>query len=104
MISRQERSTRSCMFWMPGPQARAIWQFRNVPGSPRSRQQKGFNVSRTVLIKRLDQKAVPHRKVGKHRRIRMEDFTAERSAIEREGVPEQLSRHAQIRDTGNGAW
>ena len=35
-----------------------------------------LNVSRPFLIKLLDQKAIPHRKVGRHRRIRMEDVMA----------------------------
>ena len=41
-----------------------------------------LNVSRPFLIKLLDQKAIPHRKVGKHRRIRMEDVMAYREASE----------------------
>ena len=64
-----------------------------------------LNVSRPFLIKLLDQKAIPHRKVGKHRRIRMEDVMAYKNAIdrEREQVLGQLTREAQAHDMGYGA-
>ena len=64
-----------------------------------------LNVSRPFLIKLLDQKAIPHRKVGKHRRIRMEDVIAYKNAIdhEREQVLEQLTRDAQTQDMGYGS-
>ncbi|MDE0538771.1 MAG: helix-turn-helix domain-containing protein [Rhodospirillales bacterium] len=64
-----------------------------------------LNVSRPFLIKLLDQKAIPHRKVGKHRRIRMEDVMAYKNAIdrEREQVLDQLTRDAQVHDMGYGA-
>ena len=64
-----------------------------------------LNVSRPFLIKLLDRKAIPHRKVGKHRRIRMEDVMAYKNAIdrEREQVLEQLTRDAQAHDMGYGA-
>ncbi len=64
-----------------------------------------LNVSRPFLIKLLDQKAIPHRKVGKHRRIRMEDVMAYKNAIdrEREQVLEQLTEEAQAHDMGYGA-
>ena len=64
-----------------------------------------LNVSRPFLIKLLDQKAIPHRKVGKHRRIRMEDVMAYKNGIdrEREQVLEQLTREAQAHDMGYGA-
>lgn len=64
-----------------------------------------LNVSRPFLIKLLDQKAIPHRKVGKHRRIRMEDVMAYKNAIdrEREQVLEQLTREAQAHDMGYSA-
>ena len=53
-----------------------------------------LNVSRPFLIKLLDQKVIPHRKVGRHRRIRMEDVMAYKDAIdrEREQVLDQLTR------------
>ncbi len=63
-----------------------------------------LNVSRPFLIKLLDQKVIPHRKVGKHRRIRMEDVIAYKNAIdrEREQVLDQLAREAQAHDMGYG--
>ena len=64
-----------------------------------------LNVSRPFLVKLLDQKAIPHRKVGRHRRIRMEDVMAYKNAIdrERELVLEQLTQEAQAHDMGYGA-
>ena len=64
-----------------------------------------LNVSRPFLIKLLDQKAIPHRKVGKHRRVRMEDAMAYKNAVdrEREQVLEQLTREAETYDVGYGA-
>lgn len=48
---------------------------------------------------------IPHRKVGEHRRIRMEDVIAYKNAIDREceQVLEQLTREAQTRDMEYGA-
>ena len=56
-----------------------------------------LNVSRPFLIKLLDESVFPHRKVGKHRRIRMEDVMAYKAAIdrEREAILGQLAREAQ---------
>jgi len=64
-----------------------------------------LNVSRPFLLKLLDQKAIPHRKVGTHRRIRMEDVMNYKNAIdrEREKVLEQLTREAQAQDMGYNA-
>ncbi|MCY4460736.1 MAG: helix-turn-helix domain-containing protein [Albidovulum sp.] len=64
-----------------------------------------LNVSHPFVIKLLDQKAIPHRKVGKHRRIRMEDVMAYKNAIDRdrELVLEQLTLDAQAHDMGYGA-
>ena len=61
-----------------------------------------LNVSRPFLIKLLDENAIPHRKVGKHRRVRMEDVMAYKEAIdrEREKVLDQLTREAQEQDLG----
>jgi excisionase family DNA binding protein len=63
-----------------------------------------LNVSRPFLIKLLDDGAIPHRKVGKHRRIRMEDVMAYKATIdrERESVLDQLAREAQKQDMGYG--
>ncbi len=61
-----------------------------------------LNVSRPFLIKLLDDNVLPHRKVGKHRRIRMEDVMAYKSKIdqEREVVLDELAREAQEIETG----
>lgn len=61
-----------------------------------------LNVSRPFLIKLLDKGAIPHRKVGKHRRIRMEDVMAYKAAIDRkrEAVLDQLVSEAQEQDMG----
>lgn len=61
-----------------------------------------LNISRPFLIKLLDEKLLPHRKVGKHRRIRLEDVMAYKARIdrEREAVLDQLTRDAQDQDMG----
>ncbi|MDE0033243.1 MAG: excisionase family DNA-binding protein [Deltaproteobacteria bacterium] len=61
-----------------------------------------LNVSRPFLIKLLEENAIPHRKVGKHRRVRMEDVIAYKEAIdrEREQVLDQLTRDAQEQGLG----
>ncbi len=61
-----------------------------------------LNVSRPFLIKLLDENAIPHRRVGKHRRVRSEDVMAYKEAIdrEREQVLDQLTREAQEQDLG----
>jgi excisionase family DNA binding protein len=61
-----------------------------------------LNVSRPYLIKLLTEGALPHRKVGKHRRIRMEDVMAYKSRIdrEREAVLDRLAADAQENDMG----
>jgi len=61
-----------------------------------------LNVSRPFLIKLLDDGAIPHRKVGKHRRVRMEDVMAFKAKIdsERESVLDELAREAQEQGMG----
>lgn len=63
-----------------------------------------LNVSRPFLIKLLEEKALPCRKVGAHRRIRMEDVMAYKARIdaERETVLDQLVVEAQENDMGYG--
>jgi excisionase family DNA binding protein len=61
-----------------------------------------LNVSRPFLIKLLDDKVIPHRLVGKHRRILIDDVMAykERIDAEREDVLAQLTAEAQESDLG----
>jgi excisionase family DNA binding protein len=61
-----------------------------------------LNVSRPFLIKLLDEGAIPHRKVGTHRRVRMEDIMNYKTKIdaEREAVLDQLVADAQEHDMG----
>ncbi len=61
-----------------------------------------LNVSRPYLIKLLVAGAIPHRKVGKHRRILMEDVMTYKNRIdrEREDVLDQLAAEAQANDMG----
>jgi excisionase family DNA binding protein len=61
-----------------------------------------LSVSRPCLIKLLKEGAIPHRKVGKHRRIRMEDVVAykERVDRDREAILDQLAAQAQELDMG----
>ena len=61
-----------------------------------------LNVSRPYLIKMLSEGALPYRKVGKHRRIRMEDVMAYKARIdrEREAVLDELAADAQENDMG----
>lgn len=61
-----------------------------------------LNVSRPFLIKLLKNGEIPYRKVGKHRRIRIEDVMSYKQAIdqERESVLDQLVEDAQEQDMG----
>jgi excisionase family DNA binding protein len=61
-----------------------------------------LNVSRPYLIKLLEEGQIPYRKVGKHRRIRMEDIMNYKRAIDkrREAVLDQLAAEAQEQDLG----
>lgn len=61
-----------------------------------------LNVSRPFLIKLLEEGQIPYRKVGNHRRVRMEDVMNYKQAIdqERESVLDQLVADAQEQDMG----
>ena len=61
-----------------------------------------LNVSRPYLIKLLTERAIPYRKVGKHRRILMEDVMIykRRTDRERETVLDQLVSDAQENGMG----
>lgn len=63
-----------------------------------------LNVSPSYLLKLLDQKTIPHRRVGACRRIHMEDVMNYKKAIdhEREKALEQLTHEAQAQDMGYG--
>ncbi|MGU9962349.1 MAG: excisionase family DNA-binding protein [Candidatus Puniceispirillales bacterium WSBS_2018_MAG_OTU23] len=63
-----------------------------------------LNVSRPFFIKLLDDEKIPYRKVGKHRRILMEDVMTYKTAIdqEREAVLDQLVAEAQKQNMGYG--
>ena len=61
-----------------------------------------LHVSRPFLIKLLDEGKIPYRRVGKHRRIRMEDVMNYKRATDqqREAVLDQLVADAQEQDMG----
>jgi len=63
-----------------------------------------LNVSRPFLIGLLEQEAIPYRKVGAHRRVRMEDVMAYKKRIdgERERILDQLVAEAQKDNMGYG--
>ena len=61
-----------------------------------------LNVSRPFLIKLLEQEKIPHRKVGRHRRVLMEDVMSYKAAIdaEREAILDRLAAEAQEQGMG----
>ena len=61
-----------------------------------------LKVSRPFLIKLLEEGRIPYRKVGKHRRIRMEDVIAYKTVIdrEREAILDALAAEAQEMNMG----
>ena len=63
-----------------------------------------LNVSRPFFIALLEEKVIPHRLVGKHRRILIDDVMAYKQRIdeERESVLAQLTAEAQEKDMGYG--
>jgi excisionase family DNA binding protein len=70
-----------------------LWTDSKISVISRNRQQ---------YIKLLEEGAIPHRKVGKHRRVRMEDVMAykERVDRDREAILDQLAAQAQELDMG----
>jgi excisionase family DNA binding protein len=63
-----------------------------------------LNVSRPFLVRLLEKGAIPFHKVGKHRRIRMDDVMAYKEDIDRkrEAALDELARLAQEHDMGYG--
>ena len=61
-----------------------------------------LNVSRPFVIKLLEQEKIPHRKVGRHRRVLLEDVMTYKAAIdsEREAVLDRLAAEAQAQGMG----
>lgn len=61
-----------------------------------------LNVSRPFVVKLLTDKIIPHRKVGKHRRILIEDVMSYKNRIDRdrEAVLDRLAAEAQEEDMG----
>ena len=61
-----------------------------------------LRVSRPFLIKLLEEGRIPYRKVGQHRRIRMDDVIAYKTAIdrEREAILDELAAEAQEMNMG----
>lgn len=59
-----------------------------------------LNVSRPFLIKLLEDGKIPYRKVGTHRRIRLNDVLAFKAEddLAREAILDQLARDAQEQD------
>ena len=63
-----------------------------------------LRVSRPFLIKLLDEKMIPYRMVGKHRRILIDDVMAYKEQIDRERavILDELTAEAQENDMGYG--
>lgn len=61
-----------------------------------------LNVSRPFLVKQLDEGRIAHRKVGTHRRVRLEDLLAykEQSAAASEQAKKDLAKLSQELDMG----
>jgi len=61
-----------------------------------------LNVSRPFLIKLVEEGALPHRMVGTHRRVRLEDVMTYKNRIDqdREAALDELAADAQRNDMG----
>ena len=93
-----------CVF--VGSISQSLDQVKQVPSGRMSRGKRRHGQVREIEPGRSAIQApadkIPHRKVGTHRRIRMEDVVAYKNAIDRdrEQVLEQLAREGQARDMG----
>ena len=76
------------------------WGFRSPS---HQKLQSCMRTASYYLIKLLDEKAIPHQKVGTHRRVRMEDVMAYKNAVDRkhEKVLDCLTREAQENGMGH---
>ena len=63
-----------------------------------------LNVSRPFLIKLLEDGSIPHRKVGKHRRVRMEDIMSYKAAIDSAREARARSAGGRSARAGHGLW
>ncbi len=61
-----------------------------------------LNVSRPYLVRLLDENRIPHRKVGTHRRVRLEDLLhyKEKTKVEIEKAKEELAEISQKHEMG----
>lgn len=76
-----------------------------IPGSAELTTQQAadmLNVSRPHLIDLLEKNAIPHRKVGTHRRIRFEDLKAYKDQIDAERRKVLAELTAQAQELGMG--
>lgn len=76
-----------------------------IPGSAELTTQQAadmLNVSRPYLIELLEKNAIPHRKVGTHRRIRYEDLKSYKDHIDSERLKVLDELTAQAQELGMG--
>src|SRR5690606_29254796 len=61
-----------------------------------------LNVSRPFLIRLLEEKKIPYRKVGTHRRVRFEDVARYKEGIEADGGKVRDALVAEAQELGMG--